>query len=450
MSSEDSKETRPSEPSGDDVTREDWYRYGLHREPLADGRDALGRPLVPADRGSRVGDETLVGSQRRQRAPRAGPARPARHSRLVANVLTVAAVVTIGAALAVYAIASSSLTPAPSPTPHRTPVRSAAASPSTSVNPDAYASPRSAAIAFRIDLPWNIVVADRDRAPDEGKRMYLTGLTGGVAVDPGNGKLETTFGGAAFSKAVRRTIVDSGLWVSTWPADATTCPASCWTAASTYRLDLASGSVTKTLPQTYLVGAEPAGIWVASGEALDRLDPSTGAVLSTTPWLGKGEPRVGCEALWSFTSGSEGTTLAEIDTATGGELSPTTLDPNVTFGPARVGGQCWMMTGSGGASAGGTTLVRLQPEAATAAVFTYPQDSIVILDGEFWRYASDRTIRRFDPRTGIGYGVPYVLPFRPLNNDPAWIFGAAGTVWLVDGKQLTGLDIPTGASHTEG
>ena len=449
MSFEDSEETRPDEPSGDDVAREDWYRYGLHREPIADQRDALGRPLAPSDRGSRVGDEFAIGAQRRQRPSRAASARSPRHSRLVANVFTVSAVATIGVALIVYAVVSSSLMPAPSPTPRRTTVPTASASSTATISPEAYASPRVADIAFRIELPWDIVVADRDRTPDAGNTMYLTGLTGGVAVDSGNGSRGTTFGGAAFTTGVRRAIVDSGLWVSSWPADVATCAASCWPAASTYRLDLASGKVTMTLSQTYLVGAASDGIWVASGDKLARLDPSTGAVLSTTPWLGKGEPRAGCDSLWSFSSGSEGATLAEIDVTTGTALGQSTLDPGVTFGPAIVGGQCWMMTGSGGASTGGTTLVWLKPD-GSAAVFPYPTSSIVILDGEFWRYASDRTIRRFDARTGIGYGVPYLLPSRPLDNDPKWIFAAAGTVWLVDGKELTGLDIPTGASRTEG
>ncbi|MFI5258703.1 MAG: hypothetical protein ACHQ01_03715 [Candidatus Limnocylindrales bacterium] len=453
MKSSDSNDTHQDELPTSDVAREDWNRYGLARRVTpVEQRDALGRPLEPADRADdlgRVGEKLRPDAGRKTEAPRTRPVRPPRSSRFVANAVALSAVGVIGAVLFVVAIVTSALMPAPSPTPGLSPTpsppaafASVAALPSETLRP--------AHVGILINLPMEIAIADRDQPPDDGTLMYLTGPSGGVAVDPGDGKLGTVYGGPAFAKGARRAIIDTGLWVSSWPAATTSCGPSCWPAAATYRLDLASGSITNTLPATYLLGATSDGVWVASGAKLQQLDPSSGEILSTTPWFGVGEPRVGCSSLWSFTPASGGARLTEIDPASGTAIGQSMLDPGVTYGPTFIEGQCWMMSGSGGASAGSTTLQWLNPDGSTQSILRYPGKSIVTLDREFWQYTSDRMIRRFEAISGFGYGVPYLLPVRPSNDDPKWLFAAAGTLWLVDGKQLAGFDVPTGPSRVSG
>ncbi|MGA3030593.1 MAG: hypothetical protein ABSE58_07655 [Candidatus Limnocylindrales bacterium] len=455
MSFRDPNDTEQDEPSTDDVAREDWNRYGLsHREPLADQRDALGRPLEPADRVGRVGEEPLLDYRSQNRKTRhSRPARPPRSSRFVADVAVLSAVGVIGAIVLVYALVSSSLMPAPSPTPRPSPTPTgpvAVTNEPFSANPGESVTLQSADVGILINLPMDIAIADRDQPPDDGTLMYLTGPNGGVSVNPADGKIGTVYGGSAFAKGVRRAVVDSGLWVSSWPADTKSCGASCWSAAATYRIDLATGSITNALAATYLLGATSDGVWVASGGNLQQLDPSTGDILSTTPWFGDGEPRLGCGSLWSFTPGSGGATLAEIDPGSGTDIGQSLLDPAVTYGPTLVEGQCWMMSGSAGASAGTTTLVWLNTDGTTQAVLGYPGKSIVTLDHEFWQYSSDKTMRRFEATSGYGYGVSYQLKVRPSNDDPEWFFAAAGTLWLLDGKQLAGFDVHTGTSRVNG
>lgn len=357
----------------------------------------------------------------------------------------------IGAIVVVFALVSSSLMPAPSATPRLT--RSTAAPMTIApvlVIPVPSNSPRPAHVALLVNLPMDIAIADRDQPPDDGTLIYLTGPAGGVSVNPTDGTVGTVYGGAAFANGVRRAVVDGGLWVSSWPAAAKSCGPLCWPTAATYRLDLATGSITNVLAKTYLVGASSDGIWVASGGNLQQLDPSTGAILSTTPWFGGGEPRVGCGSLWSFTSDASGGTLAEIDPASGTEIGQSQLGPGVAYGPTLVEGLCWMMSGSGGTSTVSTTLVWLNPDGTTQSTFLYGGKSIVTLEHEFWLYGSDGTMHRFEAASGFGYGASYLLPVRPSQDDPQWLFAAAGTLWLLDGKQLTGFDVYTGPGRVHG
>jgi hypothetical protein len=280
--------------------------------------------------------------------------------------------------------------------------------------------------------------------------MYLTGPGGGIAMDPGTGAIRTIYGGAAFSKGMRRTAILGGLWVSSWPADATVCGPSCWPLAVTYRIEPSTGNVTNALLATYLVGAASEGIWVATADKLQLLDPTTGALLSTTSWKGSAEPRVGCGYLWSYTPSDKGATLSKIDPRTGVTIGTSILPAGVTYGPTYIEGLCWMMTGSGGASAGSTKLVWLATDGTTQAVLDYPGRSIVTLDREFWLYSSGGTMQRFEAAAGVSFGVSYLLPAQPADNDPKWLFAAAGTLWMIRGSTLAGFDLPTGTSRVNG
>jgi hypothetical protein len=348
----------------------------------------------------------------------------------------------------VVGLVASALMPPPPPTPSR-----AAPGPSgSSASAGAKAPPTTlnAHVGVMINLPMAISIPARDQTPDDGTSMFLTGPGGGFTMDPGTGTVQTVYSGTAFAKDMRRAVILSGLWVSSWPASATTCGPTCWPAADTYRIDPATGGVTKSLPATYLLGAASDGIWVAADGQIERLDASTGEVLSTTPWRGSGEPRIGCGLLWAFTPGDKGAALTELDPESGNVIGQSSLGPGVAYGPAFVEGQCWMMSGSEGASGGSTTLVWLKPNGTTVSQFDYPGKSVVTLDGEFWLYSTTRVLQRFEATSGVVYGVPYVLPVRPPGDDPKWLFSASRTVWMIDGTKLSGFDVPTGTSRVNG
>jgi hypothetical protein len=300
-----------------------------------------------------------------------------------------------------------------------------------------------------IDLPLGITIADRDQQPDDHAAIYLTGPTGGVAVDPGTGAFKHVYGGPAYAGGLGRALVMDGLWLSSESSDVV-CGPSCWAESATYRLDTSSGSVTKALPKTYLVGAASDGVWVATGGKLERLDPYTGAALASLPWSGSAEPRYGCGSIWAFTAGDSGATIAEIDPPAGRTIGQSKLDPKVIGGPTYVEGQCWMMSGAAGVSGGSTTLVWLNDDGTSAKVFRYPGRSILTLDHEFWGYSQDRKIQRFEAVSGVDYGVAYVLPVKPTDNDPKWIFAATGMLWMIQGSQLVGFDVPTGTNRANG
>ena len=126
------------------------------------------------------------------------------------------------------------------------------------------------------------------------------------------------------------------------------------------------------------------------------------------------------------------------------------MDAAVGFGPTFVQGQCWMMSGSAGASTGATTLVWLNSDGTTQATFDYPGKSIVALDGEFWLYSSDGQLRRVDATSGSTFGAAYALAVRPPNDDPRWLFSVSNSLWMLDGSQLVKFDVPTGPNAAAG
>ncbi|MGD0122909.1 MAG: hypothetical protein ABSC46_10160 [Candidatus Limnocylindrales bacterium] len=432
------------------VASDDWQRYGLSRRGRAADqgpRDALGRPIERVDRRAEAADELFI-HYRREASQR--PARPAgarRSPRFVANAATVSIVGALGIALLVFGLATAPVMPVVSPSPSRLASHTPNASDLAVVTPLA---PKAAHVSLLIDLPVPVSVNERDWPLDDGTYIYLTGSGGGLAVEPSRGTIQTVYGGPAFAGGAGRAVVDDGLWVSSWPASAKSCGPSCWAGATTFQVNPVTGAVSKTLAATYLLGAADDGIWVATGKVIQRLDPSTAAVVASTPWTGSAEPRIGCGSLWSFTPGAQASTLAQIDLKTGAVLGTSPLDPAVGFGPTFVQGQCWMMSGAAGASVGATTLVWLNADGTTQATFEYAGKSIVSLDREFWLYSSDAQIRRIDATSGTTFGAAYALPVRPPNEDPRWLFSASSSLWLIEGNQLVKFDVLTGAASAAG
>ncbi len=433
-----------NEPASDD-----WTRYGLARGSGGRDRaprDALGRPLAGRERRENAPDDLYL-QYRRETSQRPTTAPGREHGpRFAANVATASVIGVLGVLLLAIALVTAPAMPPVSPSPTASSFAPATAAPAP-LTPLA----RSAAdVAVLLDLPFGVAVTDRDWPLDDGTTMYLTGANGGLALDLATGTIRTIYGGPAFAAGVRRAVVDTGLWVSSWPASASECGPTCWAGAKTYRIDLATARVTMTLAATYLLGADDNGVWVATGKQVERLDPATGAILSRTPWSRPSEPRIGCGSLWSFAPGSKTSILAQIDPKSGGVIGQSTLDPSVSYGPTYVQTQCWMMSGSAGATVGAATLVWLNADGTTESTFAYPGMSIVSLDGEFWVYSSDGQIQRIEATSAYSFGVSYALPVRPPNDDPASFFAAAGRLWLIAGNQLVGFDVPTGASRAGG
>ena len=432
------------------VGRDDWQRYGLSRRGRAADqgpRDALGRPIERVDRRTEAADELYI-HYRREASQR--PVRPAgarRSPRFTANVATIGAVGALGIALLVFGLATAPPMPNVSPTPSRLASHTPNASDVVVVTPFA---PKAAHVSLTIELPVRVSVDERDWPLDDGTYIYLTGSSGGLAVEPSRGTIPTVYGGSAFAGGVRRAVVDDGLWVSSWPTSAKSCGPTCWASATTFQVDTVTGKVSRTLAKTYLLGAADDGIWVATGKVVERLDPSTAVVVSSTPWTGSAEPRIGCGSLWAFTPAAQASTLAQIDLKSGATLGTSPLDPTVGFGPTFAQGQCWMMSGSAGATAGATTLVWLNADGTTQATFEYAGKSIVSLDREFWLYSSDGQIRRIDATSGSTFGAAYTLPVLPPNGDPRWLFSASSSLWMNEGGQLLKFDVLTGAAAAAG
>jgi hypothetical protein len=439
---------------GSDVARDDWNRYGGNHVTSASAEpdDAIGR-LVPAvsDRDV-LRDDLYLEYRREAGSVEEAPESDRNRRRHMANVAGLSAFGVIGLAVALMVVATSPAVEGPSPSPSRfvatvTPQRSG--QPVGSPLPTRTTS--AAHVGVIIDLPMAISLPDRDQPPDDGSTIYLTGPSGGFSLDPGSGNVKTIYGGPAFVGGMRRTVVASGLWISSWSSDFGSCGPACWPSATTYRLDYETGNVTVTLPGTYLIGATSEGIWVATADHLELLEPGNGVLLGTTPWSITAEPRVGCDKLWFYapalTKDKTATAkLGQVGPSTGALLSSIDLDANLVYGPTFVESQCWMMTGRGGASAQSTTLAWIGDDGRLDSVRRYSTKSIVTLNREFWAYTPDGRIQRFEPIAGVGYGPIYQLPVHPDNEDPVWLFSGGRSLWMIDGAQLVGFDIPTGAT----
>ena len=415
-----------------DVPGDDWARYGGARRKAAE-----------SDRPELLGDDPFL-DYRYEGANQNQPKRPdAARPRSKANAVgALVAVIILAGAAALFNL-SSSVTPSPTVTPPSRPtIAPGSASPTSLVGPTL----RMGHVSVTIQMPLPIFVPDRDSNPDDGTTMYLVGSSGGFPVDVARGIHGTVWGGAAFPTGLRKSIFDSGLWVSSWPSGYASCGPACWDKATTYRIDPATGAVTLKLENTYLVGAAFEGVYVASQGQVLTVDPGDGKVLSSLFWKVTGEPRLGCGSLWSVQFGSTKTILNLVNTASGDVAGASTLAVDITFGPFSAEGLCWMMTGQGGASANKTSLVWIYPSGSVTDYRQYGA-SLLLLDSEFWVLLEDGTIQRFEVTSGVAYGNRFQLAVRPSNNDPKWLFASVGSLWLYTGTDLVGFDVLTGASN---
>jgi hypothetical protein len=414
---------------------DDWARYGGARRASADEREELLREDPFAEYRHENGSSGAAQSA-------AGEGRV----RSKANLLGALAALAILAGTAVL-LNTLSLNSEPRPSPAPRPTASLATPPLTLPRPIL----ELARVGVRVSLPIQIFVPERATSPDDGTTMYLAGSAGAFAVDVGTGEAGTVWGGAGFPKDVRRLIYDDGLWLSAWPSDAVSCGPPCWDQATTLRIDPGSGKVTLRLAGTFLAGATFAGVYVASAGRLRAVDPTDGHELSSVAWKTAGEPRLGCESLWSVELGPANTLVRPINATTGDAVgsASTILDKSYTYGPTSVEGLCWMMSGSGGASVGATRLTMLSPTGSAVQQVDYAS-SMVILNGEFWILGPDDTIQRFEAASAaLGYGQRFKLPVLPQDGDPRWIFSSVGTMWLYSGNQLVGFNIATGSSNVQ-
>ena len=440
----------PKRRTFDEAPRQDWQRYGLSHQPAGDEPtpEVAVNPIRPEDRHALPEEDLFVEYRYENGGVKAKAERPPSPRRFSTNLAAIGVVGVVGGLIAIVAIVTSSAMPAPSPTPGITsPVLGHGPSNSGTI---AIATSEAAHVGLLIPLPSKFLAVDHGQSLDDGAILYLTNADGGVAIDTATGTVKTVFGGAAFANGSNRAAVDNGLWVSNWPDSGSICGPSCWAGATTFRIDPATGSITRNLTGTYLIASDTDGVWVATGKKVERLDPASGNVISSTPWTGSGEPRVGCNALWSIETGSGGPVLSKIDRQSGNAVGGTTLSPELTYGPITVEGQCWMMNGQGGAEVGSASLAQLKTDGSIETVFEYPNDAISIIDGEFWLYMPNGLIRRFDANSGSGYGTPFVLPVRPADDNPKWFFAAVGALWLIQDNRLTGFDVPTGSSRVNG
>ena len=438
---------------GSEVAREDWRRYGGARGEAGTGGDRPGSTGRETDEQGRLRDDLYLDYRREGNGsgPRRTPEQDAAaRRRRLSNLIGVAvAIAVIGTAAVVLNIQATTYKPASSPSRVAllSPGGSGLALPSGSSLPSTLT--RVAHVGVTIKTPLLITIPDRGLDPDDGYTMYLTGNSGGFAMDPGTGRVLRVYGGPPFVSGMKRAVVDQALWLSTWPGQGVICGQECWKSATTYRVDLANGTVLETYLNTYLVGATSDGLWLATGSNVERHDPQTGAIAASTPWQGTAEPRVGCDYLWSYDQTAKETSLNYIDPSTGNSIRGSTLSTAYTFGPIWSDGQCWLMSGTGGSSNRTTSLAWLNADGSTYMERQIAQ-SLVVLDREFWVYTADGTIQRFEPSAEVPYGVKYTLPIRPSDGDPRWFFASSGTLWLTLGDQLIGFDARTGASAVRG
>jgi hypothetical protein len=346
----------------------------------------------------------------------------------------------VGLAL-VFSLRASEIKPSLSPS---RPVASESRTPSATP----VGTIRMASAGFVLQLAFSATAMGRDFSPDDGRYLYLAGDGGAAVIDPDTGQFVANPGGSEFPSRLRKWIFNDGLWLSTWLSTDPYCGPACWQVATTYRVDAATGAVTLKLPGTYLVGRSSDGIWVASGNSISRLDPATGQVAATVPWQASGEPRFGCNSMWSFRQDSANTQtlLSLVDLDSGLAAAPVALDPAITSGPISVEGYCWAMSGSNAASNAPVKIVWLSPNGSVLDS-REANDAVVVMDNEFWTYKGDGTLQRLDMPSGVAYGHRFQLDIRPSRVGVSGLFAALGLVWLCEGDQLVVFDIRTGATN---
>lgn len=423
----------------------DWDRYGLsQREESASTQQSAGRPIVRREPGDDLYLEYMRENASRSRS--GGGRSPRRRANLLAIVaIAVAAVLVVAVAMAT-APPGPTPTPAPTPGPTVLPTNPQATEVATIPASSASAEVVQDVPAAKFALPFPVDVPDRANQPDDNVvTMYLTGASGGVAIDLSTGSTEKTFAGAAFADGVGRSIVAGGsLWVSSWPSTYAACGPACWHLAKTYQLGLVTGKLAKTYDGTYLVGELGQGLVLADSNGIEFVDPTTGEKSAGLPWPGNGEPRVGCGSLWSFDAAVGQPTITRFNLATATVGASNALANGEAYGPVQTASGCWMMTGMGGVSTGSTSLAQLDTDGRLVSA-TGLASSVVFLDGQFWTYDAG-LLQRYDPSmtgaTGGMLGPVYQLTPVPAGGDPSLLFASLGYLWALEGNQLVEYSAP--------
>jgi hypothetical protein len=170
-------------------------------------------------------------------------------------------------------------------------------------------------------------------------------------------------------------------------------------------------------------------IWVAAHERLLRLDRATGKQVKR--WdLDVDDVEVACGAVWARSLYDAG--LIRLDATTGA------VDRYAGEGPVyERQGECWRRV------EGGLERIWPAPRMTTPAPGSY---TIWFEGSTFW-YRTQGSMQRWDPAIGAGFGPTWTIdkqdisPYWKLGDDGV-VLSAGGTVWLVNGFEIVGFDIP--------
>ena len=179
-------------------------------------------------------------------------------------------------------------------------------------------------------------------------------------------------------------------------------------------------------------------IWTVSDAGLRQLDRATGETLER--WDIRGDAvQVACGAVWSWEWGAPGA-LTRLDPQTNDERSFEGSGPVY-----EIGDECWRIVEDD--EGGNVGVERVWP--GPPILTTSRAAPTLQYDGNaFWRRPYG-LIQAWSPRTGEGDGTTYVIDKVDISSywklgDDGIVVAAAGRLWLVNGWEIVGFDIPAG------
>jgi hypothetical protein len=171
-------------------------------------------------------------------------------------------------------------------------------------------------------------------------------------------------------------------------------------------------------------------IWVAPSAKLRQYDRAAGKLVRR--WEVRSEQvDVACGAVWAWEWDGD---LTRLDPATG------VTNRYEGQGPVyETEDGCWRWVSNG--------IQRVWPEPVETTVLAVSPIAFMQFEGTtFWQRAAG-VMRRWDPVTGEGVGTKWVLDDRDISpywklGDDGLVLSAGGSVWLVNGFEIVGFDIP--------